>query len=130
MFYDASAHQTAYAFRHGSNLHVVTYADVNLCLPDGGEPKIYRTSIMAYGFGVNADGSRFAVGSMIASGSLIDSASLKAEKITGAEPNPGFPEYYKAMVFDAAGNLYGITGDLRIFRVNDQNKMYLILPVM
>lgn len=130
VFYDAAAHQMAYAFHHKSDLHVVTYGDVNMRLPATGEPELYRTTVMAYGFGVTHDGSRFAVGSMINSGAFFDTGKPKKQTIEGATPNPGFPEYYKTMVFDADDNMYGLTGDLRLFRVDDKNKMYLIKPLM
>ena len=130
VFYDASAHQTAYAFHHKSDVHVVTYGDVNMRLPTTGDPELYRTTVMAYGFGVTHDGSRFAVGSMINNGALFDTGKPKKQTIEGATPNPGFPEYYKTMVFDADNNMYGLTGDLRLFRVDDKNKMYVIKPVM
>ena len=130
VFFDASAHQTAHAFHHEDDLHVVTYGDINMRLPAKGEPLLYRTSVMTYGFGVNHDGSRIAVGSMINNGGLFDIKNSKLMKIEGASPNPGFPEYYKKMVFDARGKVYGLTGALRIFSVDSTNKMIVVKPVM
>jgi WD40 repeat protein len=129
-FYDTSSHQTAYGFWHGTDLHIVTYGDVNATISNDGKTEIYRTKVMAYGFGATHDGGRFTVGSMINSGVLIDTKNMKQQKIEAAPANRGFPEYYRSMVFDAAGKYYGMTGDLRVFRVDGKNKMHVIKPVM
>ena len=129
MFYDASAHQAAYGFWHGKALHVVTYGDINMRLGAAGKPTLYRTTIMAYDFGANQDGSGFSVGATIAGGAVVDTSTLTIQTIEGAAPNLGFPESYNTMVFDAAGNLYGITNALRTFRVNSQHKITIVEPV-
>lgn len=110
---------------------IFSYSDANASISKSDKvTRIFKAGGLGYGMGMNPKGTHIAKGSMIGSGVVLTLSDLSTKPIQGATPNPGFPEYYKRIVYDKQGHMYGLTGADRIFRVNESLTMHLVTPVM
>jgi hypothetical protein len=111
----------------GENLVILNYNNTNARISPKGEIEMFKIAdLIGYGSAISPDGKKFGIGSMIQIGRVRDAATGKDAVITGAKPNPDFPEYYDEMVFDAKGGLYGLTNHLRIFKIDDK---FVMVPI-
>ncbi len=129
LWYSADKYMSSYSAFCGKDLIIVNYSNFCAKITADNKVSVFQMASMGYGIGFSSDGAKLATGSMIDLGFVRDMKTGQDTKIKGAKPNPGFPEYYSNMVFDGKGNLYGRTGAIRIFRVNNESEMTPIEPI-